>query len=847
METKKSQRPEPVGAATHVIERPRLINLMEDSGARVVVLHAPAGYGKTTLARQWCGGMGRKAIWLRCTAATSDVAVLAIALANALSRVVPNAGADIVRRVRSTSDPARVLDSVQDALVARLDQWPRDAWLIVDDYHNASSSRECDALVERVVLDTSVQLLLTSRERPSWASTRRVLYGEILGLDQRHLSFTEDEAREILGPKAEAFEEVTRGWPAMVMLAAHVGSVPTKRTQLPRELYDFLAEELYQEAPAEVQQALLCLAVAPSLDADLVELILGNGKSTTVLADCVRLGFVQIDSAETAEIHPLLRSFLIEKLKSVDTAEVRALPNSVGLELLKRGRWDDTFLVHLSFPDAGLFLPLLEASIDPLIQEGRLGTVAHWLEYARETGVRGPLIDLAAAKLAFRRGDHSRAEILASTAAYALSKDEARRASAFITAGQAAILGDRTRVGRDFFKQARIASRSTRDRREALIGEFFAALELEDDDAPAILGELEQGDLGRLDASTRIRLATARLLLSASFGNMDEAIAESRPLRNLVDRVDDAYATTSFLSALAGMSTLAARYEHALDAAREAVRIGKDAGLDFAVPHARTLEAAAEMGLRNYAAAARILGEVDRWARVAEDSYGQANGRVFTARLLLMQGRSRAALDLLSASSSASYVLGLQAEHRAIKALGFACAGDRRSALATIETVTSRRAEARTVGFVAKAVVDLQGSGSAARSCYDCMRVAVETGNFDSIVLGYRAYPRLLPHLAEHEDHRAPLGELLERSRDVALGKKSGVIAAEPLLAADLFSPREHDVLSVLCDGLGNEDIARQLFISPSTVKVHLRHIYEKLGVHTRAQAIVRARELTGD
>lgn len=57
------------------------------------------------------------------------------------------------------------------------------------------------------------------------------------------------------------------------------------------------------------------------------------------------------------------------------------------------------------------------------------------------------------------------------------------------------------------------------------------------------------------------------------------------------------------------------------------------------------------------------------------------------------------------------------------------------------------------------------------------------------------------------------------------------------------LTPREHDILSHLSQGLANRDIARGLFISEATVKTHLRRIYDKLGVDTRAGAVAVAKE----
>src|SRR5581483_3265633 len=67
--------------------------------------------------------------------------------------------------------------------------------------------------------------------------------------------------------------------------------------------------------------------------------------------------------------------------------------------------------------------------------------------------------------------------------------------------------------------------------------------------------------------------------------------------------------------------------------------------------------------------------------------------------------------------------------------------------------------------------------------------------------------------------------------------------SARPKNLSEL-SRREREVLGLVAQGLSNRSIARSLFISESTVKVHLRHVYEKLGVRSRTQAALFARDV---
>src|SRR5215210_7187766 len=121
-------------ARRHIIERPRLTRLLDETSARVIMLVAPAGYGKTTLARQWLAN--RPHAWFQATAAHSDVVALAAALAETLAVGTSDS---VVARARTLRqyEASRTLAELQ---VEALRSWPRDAWLAIDDYEELALS-----------------------------------------------------------------------------------------------------------------------------------------------------------------------------------------------------------------------------------------------------------------------------------------------------------------------------------------------------------------------------------------------------------------------------------------------------------------------------------------------------------------------------------------------------------------------------------------------------------------------------------------------------------------------------------------------------------------------------------
>jgi DNA-binding NarL/FixJ family response regulator len=122
-------------------------------------------------------------------------------------------------------------------------------------------------------------------------------------------------------------------------------------------------------------------------------------------------------------------------------------------------------------------------------------------------------------------------------------------------------------------------------------------------------------------------------------------------------------------------------------------------------------------------------------------------------------------------------------------------------------------------------------------------------GAFDLTVFAYRANPNLLPILAANDERNAELTDLMSQVGDVRIAKRFGVEAPNSgaTLSTPTLTPRERQVYELLAEGKTNREIASTLFITEPTVKVHVRHVFRKLGVRSRTEAAVRAMRMLSD
>jgi LuxR family maltose regulon positive regulatory protein len=836
-------------ARRHIIRRPRLTRMLDECGARIILLVAPAGYGKTTLAREWLGDPSRQATWYTCNAASSDIALLAAGLARATANVIPGAGERMMQRLRATDRPDEDAAIFSEMLADDLVDWPQAVWIAIDDYQFASGSHASERFVEALIERTAIPILLTTRKRPSWAIARKRMYGEIFELDRTALSMSDEEARAVLATASQdssAIIESAAGWPAVIGLAAISTEMRGRAGDVPPTLLAYFAEELYQAVEAARRWDLCQLAIPPALSTQLVQDLVGDG-AAEVLELAGNLGVITTDVHNDPEIHPLIQHFLRSKLAEHDSTVVQAAVRRVGTFYIAHQDWDSGFAVASAFDDTELAVAVIKAGLEDVLAQGRVSTVAHWLEFATDRFADDPILDLAEAELAFRQGAHPQTEVLAHRAATRLSRQGSVElaARAHARAGRAAHLaGDEGKALIHHDAALRLTRRPITER-EALWGKFVTLLQSENtESAESVFESLARKNTGHVDEA--LRLASGGYLLAMYTGRRAPDIDALLAAHHLLPRCSDPMVRSTFLNSCAGGLAFAGRYAEADTIARQQVEDALAYRLGFALPHAYLRRASAACGLRRFRDARAYLDEADAAAKDVHQQWVDAAISILRGLTLLATGNAKAALRVTDPQPQPTVNPSLRGEYFGVRALAFACIGD-----SDVSNALQEKARHETTAVESTALRTLSRAVAAHTARADeaealsrrALDFILSTMEIDYFVIAYRACPDLLASVVEgNEDHLRPI---IFAARDDELASSVGLAQSRPPRAPEgILSPREREVWHLMARGMSNREIAGELYLSESTVKVHVRHVFEKLGAKTRVEAVIKGQAL---
>jgi ATP/maltotriose-dependent transcriptional regulator MalT len=832
-----AQASQPIVATTggrRIIERPRLLKLLDEASARTILLIAPAGYGKTTLARQWAERESG-AYWYTARAGSADIAQLVMGLAEALDPAVAGLHEYVSQLVRAMPNPTQNATEIAEG-IANFAGDLSAMTIVIDDHHVVAENETASAMLRTLQERLGFRLVVTSRLRPTWATARLQMYGELLELGSDELALTDEEAIEVLGETARRnadLVERARGWPAVVSLAAQANTARSPTDDTASTLFRFFAEELFHATSPTLQEQLITLALLPRLSRELVEATLG-GDPQPVIDQSIECGFAS-PSGDSAELHPLVRDYLLTKLLVLDDKAERI---RFAVELsMDQGLWDHAFELVARFDATDLLDPLIEASFKSLVSSGRIATLEAIARFAHvSAGYVSPLVELIDAELAFRNGLFSRAEAVAARAAKQLSNTHAFSSHAWWIAGQGAQLSFDDDKASLYFDHAKEAAADDEDLREALWGLTITHCQSESPSASNIVSQLlDRRDRSPVDLirATAAEIHLERIVGSSRAINVDEAI-------HALEDVGDPRIRTSFMNATLYYSILRGHYDEASEIAEE-MRVVADAfQLNWARPHAHWALAAIALGRRQFGVANNWLRRVEQAADELRFGPLILNSSCLRARMFLALQQPEAAWSALTVDETMAVNRGMRGEFLAVKALTLAVLNrDSESReLANEALALTNCPEARAYSACARAVL-VQRRGASHDAVTNTLGVVDPLG-WDALISGVRAWPPLLSALSEVRTNQPSLAAALRRSYDYDLARRVGIgLGRRPRHAGviNTLSPREGEILELIRQGFTNAEIARALFISESTVKVHVRHILEKTGARSRTEA----------
>jgi ATP/maltotriose-dependent transcriptional regulator MalT len=825
-----------------IIDRPRLLEQLEETKARTILLIAPAGYGKTTLARQWA--QGRNVAWFSANLRSADIASLSRGLAESLSAFAPDLVARVDESLRAMQHPARELSVLSELFVSRLCRMD-DCWLIIDDYQTLESSFNAEQFVEVIAHSKTIQLLIASRTRPRWASAREFIYGELIELRRNDLALDDTETARVLAGSTIGHQsghdivDRAHGWPAVIGLAAIAGAPGAPaRENLSLTLYDFLAEESFNNAPPATQDALMRMAVLPSLDTVELTSLFGD-ETLAVAAEAARTGLLDLSRHSIdlrVEVHPLARAFLFEKLRQHQDVSLR-VRNAIAHAIMQEA-WDEAFGLIEAFKFPGELDRLITASFAPLLAQGRVETLERFMRYAvSERRGTSALIDLIDAEISFRDGSLDQAQALAVSAAEELPVAHPLRAHGYNLAGKAALARFSPTESYALHSLALSSNQSTHDQRDAVWGQCLALIYLED--AASIDAAHRLSRIGGASPEDRVRAATAELLVSRlgkGFRNVEPALAAKRMIRD----VRDPRARTSYGNVCSYVLALQGRYNEADAVVNVALRDADTYRLAFATPHLHWTKALASLGRRRFSEANAHLRSVEATEVIdASNTHLQLNTRALRARILLAQHRHAEAVAITADAWDSVPTRAMYGEYLATRALALAATNRVSAALGLLDEVRdlTSAVEVQTLAATAEAITAV-GTPRGAAAATKAFNIAMSLDTWDALVCGVRAVPELLESLMSENTSHRHLITMLGRSRDESLLRRSGLTTERIYGRGGVLSRRECEIIELVGQGLTNREMSHTLFISEATVKVHVRHILEKLGARTRAQAV---------
>ena len=907
-----------------LVSRVRLLQRLEAGLQQrhgLLLIAAPAGYGKTTLAAAWLSEHatafrpGRKTTWLTLDEAENEPARFIACVRAAFAQVGLDLGQRAQRMVERGPSfaPAAVgaalLEDLAHAMVADTPHL-----LVLDDYHRIQNS-VLHALVQFLVehLPPPFHLVLLTREDPPLPLARWRVQNRITELRTKDLRFTVDETTEFfhhsmsLDLSAELLSLLamrTEGWAAGLQLAAlsmQNHADPAAFVQYfagdDRQVVDYLGDEVLARQPAPLLRFLLCTSILDRMCGELCEALLPNLQDAAGSVEAVdnslpmSIGQRILEALERRNLfvtpldnrrhwyryHHLFADLLRHRLQvSVDATTIAELHRRAARWCAEHGLATEAVMHALAAGDSDLAAELVERALaaSATWSGGHVGMWrAWWRALPSQTFTRRPLLCLRISRALYLAGHIEEAEHLLDEAEHALKKAPESYANVVSLQAQAA-------VHRAAVAAMRGETRHAIDATEAALPQLPQEEKLARARAFDTLGMAYElcGDLDRAiraywEASTLAEAAGVQYLVvnarceaamvQFAQGQLHQALQTCDAVIDLMAAEDATAPPLGLAYAIRGEIW---REQNRLEAAEASLLAGIErshtGGITDDLRHEYLFLARLRCAQGEYTHAHIALQQVDALLQ----DYGiprlSSIVEAHRVRIWLAEGWLAPAVRWAE-----TYALHTATEYRrdfeelTLARVWLAARSD--AAVALLERLRVEAEAGQRTGCVIESYALLSlayaqgGKAEAARAALDHALALAAPAGYARVFLD-EGQPMLdLLHRVAGSDGAGPYaGRLLARSQPQAHPAAQPDTAAQPVAIwrevtddanqtlREPLTARELEVLALLARRFTNDEIARELVVSLPTVKSHVAHIYAKLGVSGRKEAVACAARL---
>ncbi|MDO8674043.1 MAG: tetratricopeptide repeat protein [Dehalococcoidia bacterium] len=412
------------------LHRERLVDFLhEQVECRLILISAPAGYGKTTLLVDFAHSTEATICWYSLSEADIDLRVFLEYLVASIRQRYPNFGERTLSLLEKVTDLAKDLSSVVGILVTEMHEAiPEYFFIVLDDYHHVDDSPLVNEALDLILyyLPANCHIIVSSRTLPRITLSRLAARRLVAGLGAADLRFTVQEIRDFMRtafkmllpePMARQLAENSEGWITAIVLGTYGLShgmleTITRARKSGSPVFDYLAGEVFNQQSPSLQTFLLESSVLRQFSAERCTEVTGITGTLELLqtVEDKNLFITRLEGSDWYQYHNLFAEYLRNKLKEEFPARYHEICLQAGAVCHRCGEADNAVQYYASAELYDRIITLIHNEGEDLLNTGRLQTMQRWLQVIPPEVMKvSPLLMTFQARVLYHTGELDKA------------------------------------------------------------------------------------------------------------------------------------------------------------------------------------------------------------------------------------------------------------------------------------------------------------------------------------------------------------------------------------------------------------------------------------------------------